>query len=289
MTVLLLLLAAPIAAQQPDAVAVLLAREIAPYAAAVAELESQLRPRPVVRFFLDSKNRSYSLEARDISLDPQQFAAVVAIGPEALRYLSPRAQSTPLVFGMVLHPERIILPSQQALCGVDLTIPVAVQLAHIKQQFPDIQSLGVLFDPANNQPWFDQAQQVASTLGFEVVPLNVSRAQGRLEILGDFARTDAVLFIPDRTVIAQVVIQHVIKQALQRGKPAIGFNRFFLDSGAALAFLIDYQQVGRQVAELVQSSIDASSCNLVQLPVFDAVSNEQVLRLLGMDVSRGAP
>jgi len=210
---------------------------------------------------------------------------VVAIGPEALRYLSSRVESTPLIFGMVLNPEQIALPSEQALCGVDLTIPVVAQLARIKQQFPSFRSLGVLFDPVNNQPWYDQARQVGSAIGLEVIPLHVSRARGHLEILGDFADADALLFIPDRSVISQAVIQHVIKQGLQRGKPAIGFNQFFLDSGAALAFVIDYQQHGQQVAELVKAQLRGQHCVTWQSPRFDVVTNTQVVRLLGLEGS----
>lgn len=277
--VLLLVLVAPLRAQPSESVAVLLSREIAPYATAVAELESSLRPRPVVRFFLDDQQRPYSLEAREAALDPRQYVALVAIGPEALRYLAALDTEIPLVFGMVLDPRQVAGAGSRPLCGVDLSIPVVEQLTHFRRQFPRRDTLGVLFDPANNQAWFDQALLPAAVLGIDLVPLNVSREQGRLDIVGDFSRVDALLFIPDRSIISQTVIQYVIKQGLQRGRPAVGFNRFFLDSGAALAFLVDYQQVGSQIARLVEQQL-TTGCHLVEHPVFAAEVNESVLRLL---------
>ncbi len=288
-TVVFLLLGLPVlaGAVQQEEVAVLFSREIAPYVTAVTALEERLRPRQVVRFFLDDRGRPYSLEARHTSLDPQRFSAVVAIGPEALRYLQPAAGSTPLVFGMVLDPKPH-RETAQPLCGVNLTLPMGDQLAHIRRLFPDRQRLGVLFDPDNNQSWFDQAHPLARAMGLSLVPLNVSREGGRFDIIGALSTVDTLLFIPDRSIISRAVIQHVIKQGLQSGKPAVGFNRFFLDSGAALAFIIDYEEVGRQVAQLVLRQLD-SGCATIDPPVFSATVNDDVLRLLRPRPAGGAP
>lgn len=269
-------------------VAVLLSREIAPYAAMLEAFEQEMGTRPVVRFFFDDRGRTYSLEARSTLLDPAAYGALVAVGPEALRYLHARVGDTPLLFGMVLRPEQAVASPLPPLCGIDLEIPVAVQLVHIRQQLPHVQTLGILYDPQNNQTWFDQAQIHAASLGFSVTPLHVSRSRDGLEVVGGFDHVDAALFIPDQSIVSPAVIQHVIKESLQQRVPLVGFNQFFLDSGTAFSFIVDYRQIGRQVAELVTNSA-AGNCTQISPPPFALRTNSAVLKLLNLTPGGGKP
>jgi hypothetical protein len=179
----------------------------------VEGLESRLGNQPVQRFFLDDQGKPYSLGDRGAKLVPSQYAALVAVGPEALRYLLPRTGTVPLIYGMVLNPELVIGADDKLPCGVSLNIPVRAQLSTIRQHLPAVARLGVLFDPENNQAWFENAATVAASMGMQIVPLRVNRQSAKLDIIGDFSLLDTILFIPDKSIISKAVIQHVIKQA----------------------------------------------------------------------------
>ena len=277
---LLLILAAPtLCLAREKVVGVLLSREIAPYVSMVEGLESRLNA-PSQRFFLDETGRPYSLSGRNATLNPQMYDVLVAVGPEALQYLHSRAGGIPLVHGMVLNPRNVIVDPQWQPCGVGLSIPVEAQFASILRYLPSIKRLGVLFDPGNNQGWFKGAAVVAVAKGFELIPLQVSRQGGKLEMIGDFSRLDAILFIPDKSIISKAVIQYVIKQGILSNTPVIGYNQFFYDSGAALNFLIDYHRVGQQVARQVERLLAGEKCEGETPPLYEAVVNEEVWRAL---------
>jgi len=260
-------------------VGVLLSREIAPYVSMVEGLESRINAS-VQRFFLDDNGRPYSLSGRNAILSPQMYDVLVAVGPEALLYLQPRTGAIPLVHAMVLNPRKLIIDPQWQPCGVGLSIPAEAQFTSIHRYLPSIKRLGVLFDPGNNQSWFKAAVAVAGARGVELVPLQVSRQGGKLEMVGDFSRLDAILFIPDKSIISKAVIQYVIKQGVLSNTPVIGYNQFFHDSGAALNFLIDYYKVGQQAARQVELFLAGEKCDGEVPPSYEVMVNEEVWRAL---------
>lgn len=260
-------------------VGVLISREITPYVAMVEGLEAEIN-QPVQRFFLDQEGRPYSLGGRNATLNPQMYDALVAVGPEALQYFNSYVGKSLLIYGMVLNPENVIDVPQEQLCGVSLNIPAVSQFFSISQYLPNLKRLGVLFDPKNNQVWFKDSIAVAEARGFELVPLQVNRQGGRMEMVGDFTRLDAILFIPDKSIISKAVIQYVIKQGVVKNIPVIGYNQFFYDSGAALSFLIDYHKVGKQVAHQAQRLLAGEKCEEAVFSDYKVFVNDDVWRSL---------
>ena len=276
---LCILAQAGLAQAEEKRVGVLLSREISSVVSMLEGLESQLNV-PVQRFFLDANGKPYSLDGRSATLSPQRYEVLVAVGPEALLYLNSLAGVRALAYGMVLNPEKVISASREPLCGVSLNIPADAQFASILGFIPALKRLGVLFDPNNNNAWFKSAAILAAARGFELVPLQVTRLSGKLEMVGDFAGLDAILFIPDKSIISKAVIQYVIKQGAIHGTPIIGYNQFFYDSGAALSFLIDYRKVGIQVARQVEQLLAGEGCSSSLGPRYDMAVNEEVWRAL---------
>jgi len=193
-----------------------------------------------------------------------------------------------LIYGMVLNPELVIGAADKLPCGVSLNIPVRAQLSTIRQHLPAVARLGVLFDPENNQAWFENAATVAASMGMQIVPLRVNRQSAKLDIIGDFTKVDTILFIPDKSIISKAVIQHVIKQAVLHRIPVVGYNQFFYDSGAALSFIIDYPTVGHQVAAQVQQLLAGDKCQETIAPSFATRVNEDALRALGLKIPAAA-
>lgn len=271
-----------------DHVAVLISREISPYIEMVKGLEAGLGSRSVQRYFLDEKGQSFTLEGRGMTLTTEQVGAIVAVGPEALEYLVSRNMDTPLFFGMILNPQNLLVDTISSVCGVALNLSIESQFSALHTQLPHLQRLGILFDSANNQSWFDQAQQIAMQYDIELLSLQVQRKNGRIELVGDFTQPDALMFIPDKSIISQAIIQYVIKQAVLQRIPVVGYNQFFLDSGAALAFVIDYWQIGGQVAQQVESVMAGHPCPSI-VPAFALKRNPHVWQALGLPPGKEAP
>jgi len=269
------------------AVAVLISREISPYISAVNGFESALTNVQTQRFFLDKNNVPYSLSGSSAILKTEQYAALVAIGPDALRYLLVDQVVPPVIFGMILNPQRLFSDNLSPSGGVSLNLPIAAQFTALLGRMPWLKRLGVLFDPHNNQSWYDQAAVIAVHTGFDLVPLRIDGSAGSIDVAGEFAGLDAILFIPDSSVISKVVIQHIIKQAFLRKIPVVGYNKFFLNSGAALSFIVDYGQVGSQIAGMVEKQLLSGVSAGVIPPEFRLQVNTEVWHVLQLDQKKG--
>ena len=61
--------------------------------------------------------------------------------------------------------------------------------------------------------------------------------------------------------------------------PTIGYNRFFYQSGAALAFILDYRKIGMQTAHLIHQINNDTLCNNLS-PMFEVWQNRRVIEKL---------
>jgi putative ABC transport system substrate-binding protein len=188
---------------------------------------------------------------------------------------------------MVLNPGHI-LDEDNRFCGVSLNLPAFDQISSIHLIFPNVRKLGVLYDPANNQGWVDMAAFLAKREGLDLIKLAVNNRSEINRLFGrDGPRVDAVLFIPDRTVISKAIIGHVIKTAIYHGIPCIGYNRYFYESGAALSFVIDYEKVGEKVAQKVETAA-GEPCESSG-PPYEILINKTVIKTLNLRVNEEKP
>lgn len=274
-------------ASPPD-VCVVVSKEIRPFVMMADELESVLK-FPVTRVYLDDDNQPYEGNGKFLDFLNRDFALFIAVGPRALAYLLEQKVTTRIIYGMVLNPESFVKADDNHVSGMSLNIFSLTQLSYIKKIFPDINRIGVLYDPEHNQNWFSSARLFANTRQIDLVPLAVSDRSEITTVLDKRAReVDAVLFIPDATVISTTIIQHVIKRLILKKIPTIGYNRFFTEAGSAMSFAIDYGKMGRQVANLAHDYLNEKTI----IPVghlFNVRLNTRVIDLLGLQLNTSLP
>ncbi len=232
-------------------------------------------------FFLeDYKAADFNLLRKQLSTENYNFA--ISVGPEATSFLWSDKNDLDLsrFYTMVLSPEKLI-ESQEKACGISLSIPISTQLRTIKQQLSSVKRLGLLFNPEYNSDFYKSASRQAHLYEMEIVPLKISSQKDIPEVLRQkWDEIDGLWLIPDRTVISKSVVEYIIKEALYQKKPVIGYNRFFYESGAALAFILDYSNIGKQTAEFVLDKLDSGYCS-EKTPAFEAKLNLEVLKKIG--------
>lgn len=154
----------------------------------------------------------------------------------------------------------------------------------LNQAFPKIQRIGVLFDPRFNQSLVNEAREAASSVGIALVDLKVESQKDIPKVLkSHWSKLDALWLIPDRTVINETIIRYLSKESLLHNVALLGYNQFFLESGAAMAFVIDYRELGRKTAHLAQSFIKENFC-WSMLPPSRLWVKSRVLEHLGWSV-----
>ncbi len=242
---LLLMIGAPASIQAKTRIAVVISESIRPYVEAVEGFIGSVEGEVTEYTLKGPQDTRLPAELLDSEWD-----LVLAIGPYATRLLDRLPDRVPKLYAMVLYPERVVPPGM-TLSGVSLNIPPDFQITAIKDALPNIQSLGVLYDPEHSAELVEMLDRSAKDHNVLLKPIRVTSNKEIKDSLGlHLPDLDVLLFIPDPTVISESIVTFAIKEALKHGVPAVGYNRFFLRAGALIALIIDYRKIGEQAGEL---------------------------------------
>ena len=263
--------------------AIILSRNIRPYVDAADAMRAVLAEETasniaVYELYRYGENAYKELAGQLAGrMDDSRRALFIAVGPEATAFLW--QEVNPLAglkfYSIVLNPEKISAPVALD-CGISLNIPPRRQLTYIRKSLPEAERIGIFYDPAFNAQFFENVDQAAAELGLSLVPLAVSSKKEIPALLSEkIATVDGIWLIPDRTVISESIAQYIIKQSVLQEVPVIGYNQFFYDSGAAVAFVFDYAALGRQTARKALATIRRGECRK-QLPAFQVWINPAV-------------
>ncbi len=269
---------------------VFVSKNIRPYIEAVDGLRGQLAKSIVADVEVIMLDR-YAPKARADLADrfsgESDVGLVAAIGPEAAAFVweSFKGAAFPKIYSIILNPEKVIGAIETA-AGISLNIPPDEQLKVIRQGFPSVERIGIFYDPVYNLDFYEKASKAAFELDVDLVPLSVGSKKDIPFLLQEcWDSVDCIWLIPDRTVISESIAQYIIKQAVLQKIPVIGYNQFFYDSGAAMAFVFDYNDLGRQSAELIADILQQQESGS-RTPVFKAWLNKTVLEKLNIEISQ---
>ncbi|WDN90720.1 putative ABC transport system substrate-binding protein [Desulfosarcina sp. BuS5] len=265
--------------------AVLVSRDIRPYYETVESLNNELVSIGNFRIeeFNIGRYKRKQLNKIADHIKKKKFDICIAIGPEAAFFIWKDIPGLNALkcYTMVLAPEKIIGESAEN-CGTSLNIPPEIQVELISGCFPDINRIGILYDPAHNTDFLNKTLRYALKTDLRIVPLSISSKKNIPSVLKkNWPAIDALLFIPDETVISESIIQYIITESIRKNIPVIGYNRFFYDRGAALAFVIDYRETGIQTARQAAALINSRECGK-QAPPFNALLNTRIAGLLNL-------
>lgn len=267
-------------------VAVIVSREIRPYMEAVEGLKLVLvqdSGGEIKNFSLEDYSKT-DLNLLKKELNNGKFDLAISVGPEATSFLWSGNDNLdlPRLFTMVLSPEEL-LPQPQKACGISLSIPIKRQLKTVAESLPYINRLGLLFNPKYNHDFYKLSCKQAQLYDLKIIPLKIHSQKDIPEMLEkSWPEIEGLWLIPDRTVISKSVVEYIIKEALYQKKPVIGYNRFFYESGAAMAFILDYRKIGQQTGQLALKKLKDQSCE-EKVPAFQVKINAEVLENMGYE------
>lgn len=276
---------------QPDPyqVIVLVSKNIRPYVEALEGLRDKLGELIDVDVEVVMLDRYADKSRDDLAKrlsERGDIDLVAAIGPEAASFAWQVFSDAefPKIYSIILNPEKVI-ETGELKAGIPLNIPPENQLGMIKRGLPSVRRIGVFFDPEFNAGFFAQAADAAVDLEMDLVPLSVSSKKDIPFLLQEcWDSLDCIWLIPDRTVISESIAQYIIKQAVLQKVPVVGYNQFFYESGAAMTFVFDYADLGRQTAGLIRDVLHQRETG-VRAPVYRVWLNESVLKKLEIEIS----
>lgn len=281
------------ASGRPEAVrrvAVIVSAPIRPYMEALKGLTASLNDHGIQ--FLQpitlSEQSQEDFQALETELIKMPVDAYISIGPEAFTLAESvsRITSRPWVFSMVLEPKKLLANPDRPLCGLPLGLSASEQLQGIARNLPGRSRIGVLYSTAENRAFLEDAHNQAQTLGLEVHAIAVESPKKIPDRLAEnLSMMDVLWILPDPAIDSKALVEYLVKTALLRNIPTVGYNRYFLEAGAALAFVLNYEKIGAQTAVLLDFFLHSGHC-LGAVPAYDVVVNDNVLRRL-LDHSKG--
>jgi putative ABC transport system substrate-binding protein len=254
-------------------IAVIVSSQIRPYVMALEGLRSSLQ-QPLTIYYLNSNPKLIRHH-----LSQKCYDLLITIGPEAsvLAWSTLNLNDKKIAL-MVLDPQKLLADPEPY--GVDLRIPIKEQIRLIKQRLGNRREIGILYNPAENREWIEQAQKEGSELGISVIPLMVHKRNEIIKVLSSaYKNIDTLLFIPDSTVISIALLSHLVKDALLHGIAVVGYNHFFVEIGAVMAFNINYEKVGILGGKLARDIMSGSRCGLSP-PPFEVEWNEKAWKTI---------
>ncbi len=264
--------------------AILISKDIKPYLEASEGIQKVFDKESAIETEIFSLEKNKDHGALKDKIGKKEISIAIAIGPEALALtesLFSQQAKIPVIYAMVLNPEAI-LKRAESFCGIPFNIPIHAQIRQISRALPGVKRLGLLYDPKNNEPFFKQAFEISQRYNIELIALKADSPKDISSILKDSRNTaEALWLIPDRSIISESVIQYIIKEALFKKIPVIGYNRFFYESGAALSFVFDYEEIGAQTAKFALDIMVQKTCADIA-PIFHVWLNSRMMGKLGI-------
>lgn len=219
--------------------------------AIVDELRRHLRQPEILTFDLQGDEaRAVSVMADVNGMAPQ---LIITVGSLATAAVLHQPGEAPVVFSMVLYPSQsgFLAGAPRRSTGASLDIPLDVQFAFMRRLFPTARRVGVLYSPEETAAIVADARTAAAAHGFELVAASVNdpaHAVSELTTLMD--QVDVLWSIADSHVFTPQTTSALILASLRHHVPLFGLSAAHVRAGAVAALSCDYEDVGRQTAEL---------------------------------------
>ena len=271
-----------------EGVVIFKTKSIGPYNQAVAGFRSACKA-PITEFDMNGD------DAQGLALVEQIRASepevIFAVGTKAARIAKEKFSELPIVFCMVLNPDRngVLGPNTT---GVLLQIPYSRQFKLLKTVLPTVKVVGVLYDPSKTRDNVSVARQEAQLLEIDLVPIEVSSEKevpnGLRELLD--RKVDMLWLTTDSTVLNKDTFAYIVTYTLERNVPLMAYQASFVKAGAFLALAPSYEGIGEQASRMTEKILQGSAVS--ELPVEDPdgnllALNMKVAQQIGLEVPLG--
>ncbi len=176
-------------------------------------------------------------------------APILTVGSMATRAALDAPGDAPVIACMVVDADD--LREARNATGVLLEFPLETQLEWIRRFSPKSQSIGVLYNPAENREKIKKAKRIAKRLGLRIVAREVHRPQDLPDALDSLAReADLLWAVTDQMVLSRQTAQAILLFSFRHRMPFTGLSSSWVKAGALYALDRDYEDMGAQCGEM---------------------------------------
>lgn len=214
-------------------------------------------------------------------------AIVLAVGTSAAKFSHFNIKKIPVVYSMVLNPQRIGLVN---LAGVSLKIPHIMSISKVVNIFPDHRKIAFLYDTNQKDLDISALSKELDDLRIKLLPYGVSskselkstikKASKEADFV--FANTDPLLYNKDsaRSIIFWTLMYQV---------PFVAFSSNYVKAGAFISVDCDYYDIGRQSGLLASKIIQgqkSTSLKVLGPRKVKVFLNYKTAKYIGLSISK---
>jgi putative ABC transport system substrate-binding protein len=185
-----------------------------------------------------------------------EASLVVAVGLKAALAARLEIVDIPIVYMMILDPSKHNLNAPN-MTGTLLEIPAERQFKILRSFLPNLRRLGMLTNSGASQSKLKETTAQANAHSFQLQEFSVdSEKEVPQQLRALLGSADALLLVPDSTVLTTESIGYILETSLARRVPVIGFSPEFTRLGALLSLSVAYGEVGRETGVLAKRILD---------------------------------
>lgn len=266
-------------------VAIIKSSDIVPYRLAADGFKGRYNGR--VMEYIISREIERNMDVLD-SIKADTPDVVLAVGSNALRFVIEKVSDLPVVYCMVVNPEKCGVMDRSNVVGVSVNVAFDVQLSGFKSLLPGLKRLGMVYNPQVSQGVADKAHAAAGRLGVDLVTQRIRSPKGAPKALRKLiGKIDALWLIADGTVVNADSLEFILLFTLENGIPLLTYSEAFVRAGALMSLSIDHFNAGEQAADVVNDMINGDAERLPSMIEADYVRtsiNMVTARAIGLDV-----
>ncbi|NOZ68933.1 MAG: ABC transporter substrate-binding protein [Deferribacteres bacterium] len=213
-------------------------------------------------------------------------AVILAIGIDALNRVR-SIRDVPIVYFMILNSPAAV--PDDNITGVSLYINPEKQLSLLRKALPDVNRIGLLYDPARTGDFVRRVRAAAEKAGTVLIAREIhSPKDVPVQLQGLKGKIDAFWMLPDITVVTPDTIELLFLFSFENRIPVITFSDKYLEMGALISFDIDAADIGMQaweITERILSGTDIRKIKEVDARKAIVTINRKTAKKLGVTVS----
>ena len=219
------------------------------------------------RGYVDGKNLKVDFKSAQANFGTAQQIArqfvgaapdcIVSITTPASQAVVAATKDIPVIFSTVTDPvgAKLVASSKHPggnASGVSDLVPTAQQIELVKELVPNLKTLGILYDSAQDsaRSTADSIKALAPKMGFKIVEapaMGINNVTGAAQSL--VGKVDAIFVPNDTTVYA--TFEAVVKVAQDAQVPLFSAERRSVQRGAIGTVGYDFFNIGKRTAEMV--------------------------------------
>jgi putative ABC transport system substrate-binding protein len=223
---------------------------------------------------MDTDSEAESQLSQFIENEKPSF--IYCIGAKAYLLAKDHTKDIPLLFSAAINWHRLAINDKTY--GVANELSPEQELMILRDTFPSVKKIGLLFNNEMNHEYVQMIKQSAATLNIQIVEQSVDRAITKDEIsavLDDLLPTvDLFWIISDPVALDnKEFISQIFLSAKKHKKPVYAYSDVYIKYGAILAATADGATIGRQ------------SANLITMLKNNRIPSERVQNPLGSEIT----